>query len=138
MKQEQGILSSYMKNRWAGSLIFIGLFMIALLAMAKMFPYDNSNNHPLNRILPLGGVLFGQEPEAWVGDRMNEKIVGQGRPRRSAAVDVDFIKVRGWWYKIKGPVYITRGGRILGWHRKMTLEEADDLGKWGPAEFQNY
>ena len=120
-----------MKQRWLGSIVFILLFVAALITLTKVFPYHNTTDNFLNRILPLDGCILGQEPEAWIGDvATNQRVAGKGRQHLSRQVDVDFIKVKGSWYKIKGPVYITRGGRVLGWHRKITQMESNELGKW--------
>ena len=117
-----------MRSRWLGFIVFILAFVLILVFFANFFPYDNSRNNWLNRILPLGGVFFGQEPQAWIGDlATNQRVAGKGRQNLSRQVDVDFIKVNGQWYKIKGPVYITKGGSIMGWHRRLTRQEAETL-----------
>ncbi len=76
------------------------------------------------------GRIFGHAPEAWIGDVLGKRVAGKGRENISSSTDVDFIKVRGEWYKIKGPVYITNGGKIAGWHRRITLGEEMELGRW--------
>ena len=120
-----------MKNRWFGYGMFVLVFVAVLLLLAKAFPYNNSRDNLLNRILPLGGIILGQEPQAWIGDvATNQRVAGKGRGNRPISVDVDFIKVKGKWYKVRGPIYITRSGNLIGWHREITLQESNDLGKW--------
>jgi len=101
-----------------------------LILIAYMIPYDNSMDNFFNRVLPLGGRILGQEPEAWIGDTFGQRVAGKGKQDRPASIDVDFIKVKGRWYKVKGPVYITKSGRILGWHRRITPGEERALGRW--------
>lgn len=119
-----------MKTRGIGAFVFILLFIAALVFFSLALPYNNTTENAFNRVLSLGGILFGQEPQAWLGDASTGRVTGKGRGRWPVSVDVDFVKVKGQWYKIKGPVYITRGGKILGWHREMTRQEAGELGKW--------
>lgn len=120
-----------MKNNWIGYSLFIFLFVAFLAILAAVFPYSNRIDHPLNRILPLGGFLLGHEPEAWLGDLPGERMIGgRGKRDRTFAVDVDFIQTGGRWYKIKGPVYITKGGRIIGWHREVTFDEVLYIRRW--------
>ena len=119
------------KTKGLSYAVFILFFITLLVFLSRTLPYTNTTTNVFNRILPLGGILFGQEPEVWVGDvATNQRVTGKGKENRPISVDVDFIKVKGQWYKIKGPVYITGGKRILGWHRKMTQVEAGELGKW--------
>jgi len=120
-----------MNHRWVGTLLFVLLFVVALIILAEVFPYNNRMDNPLNRILPLRGFILGQEPEVWVGNSpTHQGIIGRGRENRPISIDVDFIKVSGKWYKVKGPVYITKTGRIIGWHQDITHHESEHLGKW--------
>ena len=114
-----------------GPVLFILLFIAALIALGVLLPYDNNPDNPINRFLPTGGFLLGEEPEAWIGDSGTEqRIAGKGRENRPRTVDVDFIKVNKKWYKIRGPLYITGGGKMIGWHREVTPKEALFLGRW--------
>ena len=123
-----------MKKRWLGYVLFIPLFTAALIFLAELFPHNNRIDNFFNRILPLKGHLLGQEPEAWIGDVLGQTIAGKGKENRPPSMDVDFVKVKGKWYKVKGPVYITQNGKMIGWHIQTTLEETGYLGKWSYVE----
>lgn len=97
-------------------LLLIPLVTVALFFAVSLIPKDP-------RAFLSGGILLGEEPEAWIGDRPGRRVAGKGKKERPPLLDVDFIKVKGRWYKIKGPIYITKGGKIMGWHRETTLEE---------------
>ena len=113
-----------MRDKRFGSIGFVLFFIAALLLLARILPYNNSQDHLLNHILPLGGAIFGQEPEVWVADTSDGRLFGKGKQNRPPSLDIDFIKVQGQWYKIKGPVYLTKSGKILGWHQPTVFEES--------------
>ncbi len=106
-----------MKNPWVAYLFFIPSVVAVLIALTLFFP----DTH---------GKILGQEPEAWLGDMSGQRRGGRGGENRPPAMDVDYIKVKGRWYKIKGPVYLTPGGKILGWHQETTFQETGYVGKW--------
>ena len=110
--------------------VFVPLFIAALIGLAVLFPEGHRIDLPFNCLLPLEGKILGQEPEAWLGDVSGKRTGGKGGQHRPPRMDVDYIKVKGRWYKIKGPVYITRGGKILGWHQQATFQETGYVGKW--------
>lgn len=108
-----------MKARGWGYLLLIPLVAVGLALLANLLPS-----------LPLAGRILGEEPEAWIGDRAQGRVAGIGKENRPAGVDIDFIKVKGVWYKISGPLYVTKGGRLVGWHHPLTREELEELEKW--------
>jgi len=105
-----------------GYLLFFPLFTVGLLVIISLIPENYL-------IFPSKGVIFGEEPEAWIGDSFGIRIAGKRKEDRPVLLDVDFIKVKGRWHKIRGPVYITKGGKMIGWHRETTLEETGYRGK---------
>ena len=76
-----------------------------------------------------GGNIHGTRPEAWAGDGPGDvKRSGQGTPPPSGT-DVDYIKVEGKWYKIRGPVFILKNGTIIGIHFDATENQINFLKK---------
>jgi len=120
-----------MNHRWLGSIVFMFLFTLGLAILSSLFPYRTGREPLFDRSWILRGRIFGEEPETWIGDLPdNRRVAGKGGERRPIHVDIDFIRIHGQWYKVKGPIYMTRDGKIIGWHHPITREEAETLGKW--------
>ena len=120
-----------MKIPWWASLILIPVLTgVALLFLVWIIPENNSAPNPLNRLLPLRGKIVGAEPDAWLGDLSGKRMGGRKGTERPPGIDVDYIRVKTDWYKIKGPVYLTKDGKLFGWHQKTTFRETGYVGKW--------